>query len=191
MRGKIVAKGKLTGLQGYHPGIWHTLLPQHGGCRWGFFRLAWAGWKFLGATCHLCRGDFLECQIKCVRDGRNRSGESWLQKLALELWRDAASKLHQQLYVQMRKHIDQLIYFLFRQHTSAVSTHTWTQTENEGHAAKPVSALCCFCCIATILFFLVWMQYIFGLFTRIELNRWLKSRRSRFEGGVAVTSYIH
>lgn len=52
-------------------------------------------------------------------------GEAWLQKLVLELWRDAASKLHQQLYVQMRKHIS--AYLLSIQTTRAVSTHELRQ----------------------------------------------------------------
>lgn len=59
-----------------------------------------------------------------------------------------------------------------------------------------LAVLCCFRCIATILFSRMWMQYFFALFTRHERNKQLArahvcERRRRVEGGAAVTSHIH
>lgn len=85
----------------------------------------------MGATCHLCQGDFFQWQIKCVRDGRNRDGgelaaradcNSLLLSCEGTLRRNCTSSC-----MCKCENIEQLIYFLFRQHASAVSTHILTQ----------------------------------------------------------------
>lgn len=121
------------------------------------------------------------------------------------MWRDAASKLHQQLYVHMRKHIDQLTYFLFRQHGSAVyiayGTFFSSFLRQKMKHMQPSPCLYARCFVLFSLHcnyfvFRMWMQYFFALFTRHERNKQLArahvyKRRRRVEGGAAVTSYIH
>lgn len=144
--------------------------------------------EIFGCEVSFVSGSFLSVPDKvcptCSQPWRRWiSGEGWLQKLVLELWTKGRCVETAPAAVCAKA---KTAYLLSIQTTRAVSTHIWTHTENEGRAAKPVSALCCFCCFVTILFSLVWMQYFFALF--MKLNRWLKRRR-RYEGGAANFIY--